>query len=107
MIVFLGSLCKHHEGNFFWKLGNILLCESSIVSKFFNDFLFFQYETSVEENTYNVEILRIPVDDKDLIKSANWKANFTILKGNENGRFKITTDPATNEGVLCVVKVTS
>ncbi|XP_076410890.1 desmocollin-3 isoform X2 [Peromyscus maniculatus bairdii] len=62
------------------------------------------YETSVEENTYNVEILRIPVDDKDLIKSANWKANFTILKGNENGRFKITTDPATNEGVLCVVK---
>lgn len=59
----------------------------------------------MEENTYNVEILRIPVDDKDLIKSANWKANFTILKGNENGRFKITTDPETNEGVLCVVKV--
>lgn len=62
------------------------------------------YETSVEENTYNVEILRIPVDDKDMVNSANWKANFTILKGNENGWFKITTDPATNEGVLCVVK---
>ncbi|XP_021091648.2 desmocollin-3 isoform X2 [Mesocricetus auratus] len=62
------------------------------------------YEASVEENAYNVEILRIPVDDKDLIKSENWKANFTILKGNENERFKITTDPATNEGVLCVVK---
>ncbi|KAK7811163.1 hypothetical protein U0070_004706 [Myodes glareolus] len=62
------------------------------------------YETFVEENTYNVDILRIPVDDKDLVKSPNWKANFTILKGNENGRFKITTDPATNEGVLSVVK---
>uniref|UniRef100_A0A8C5LDM0 Desmocollin 3 n=1 Tax=Jaculus jaculus TaxID=51337 RepID=A0A8C5LDM0_JACJA len=62
------------------------------------------YEASVEENAYNVEILRIPIEDKDLINSANWRANFTILKGNENGRFKITTDPATNEGVLCVVK---
>lgn len=59
----------------------------------------------MEENTYNVEILRIPVDDKDMINTANWKANFTILKGNENGWFKITTDPVTNEGVLCVVKV--
>lgn len=59
----------------------------------------------MEENKYNVDILRIPVDDKDLVKSPNWKANFTILKGNENGRFKITTDPATNEGVLSVVKV--
>ena len=59
----------------------------------------------MEENTYNVEILRRPVDDKDMINTANWKANFTILKGNENGWFKITTDPVTNEGVLCVVKV--
>uniref|UniRef100_A0A5F9DIE2 Desmocollin 3 n=1 Tax=Oryctolagus cuniculus TaxID=9986 RepID=A0A5F9DIE2_RABIT len=62
------------------------------------------YETSVEENTYNVEILRIPVEDKDLINSSNWRANFTILKGNENGCFKISTDKTTNEGVLYVVK---
>uniref|UniRef100_A0A8C2YUD0 Desmocollin 3 n=2 Tax=Chinchilla lanigera TaxID=34839 RepID=A0A8C2YUD0_CHILA len=62
------------------------------------------YETSVEENTYNMEILRIPIDDKDLVNTANWRANFTILKGNENGYFKISTDQATNEGVLCVVK---
>uniref|UniRef100_A0A8D1WNN7 Cadherin domain-containing protein n=1 Tax=Sus scrofa TaxID=9823 RepID=A0A8D1WNN7_PIG len=62
------------------------------------------YEVSVEENTVNKEILRIPVEDKDLINTANWRANFTILKGNENGHFKITTDKETNEGVLCVVK---
>ncbi|XP_049626170.1 desmocollin-3-like isoform X2 [Suncus etruscus] len=62
------------------------------------------YETSVEENVYNVEILRIPIDDKDLINTANWRANFTILKGNENGHFKITTDQKTNEGVLYIVK---
>lgn len=60
---------------------------------------------SVEENTYDVEILRLRIEDKDLIKSANWRANFTILKGNENGHFKISTDENTNEGVLCVVKV--
>ncbi|XP_062933039.1 desmocollin-3 isoform X1 [Cynocephalus volans] len=62
------------------------------------------YEASVEENTFNVEILRIPVEDKDLTNTANWRANFTILKGNENGHFKISTDKETNEGVLCVVK---
>uniref|UniRef100_A0A8C5Z566 Desmocollin 3 n=1 Tax=Marmota marmota marmota TaxID=9994 RepID=A0A8C5Z566_MARMA len=62
------------------------------------------YEATVDENTYNVEILRIPIEDKDSINTENWRANFTILKGNENGYFKISTDKATNEGVLCVVK---
>ncbi|XP_003474066.2 desmocollin-3 isoform X1 [Cavia porcellus] len=62
------------------------------------------YETSVEENAYNVQILRIPIEDKDLINTANWRANFTILKGNENGYFEIITDHVTNEGILRVVK---
>ncbi|XP_032149018.1 desmocollin-3 isoform X3 [Sapajus apella] len=62
------------------------------------------YEAFVEENVFNVEILRISIEDKDLINTANWRANFTILKGNENGHFKISTDKGTNEGVLCVVK---
>uniref|UniRef100_M3Y5R5 Desmocollin 2 n=1 Tax=Mustela putorius furo TaxID=9669 RepID=M3Y5R5_MUSPF len=62
------------------------------------------YVTSVEENTVDVEILRVTVEDKDLMNTANWRANYTILKGNENGNFKIVTDPKTNEGVLCVVK---
>ncbi|XP_004702982.1 desmocollin-3 [Echinops telfairi] len=62
------------------------------------------YEASVEENTFNVEILRLPIEDKDLINTENWRANFTILKGNEKGHFKISTDKATNEGVLSVIK---
>ncbi|XP_053427765.1 desmocollin-2 isoform X2 [Nycticebus coucang] len=62
------------------------------------------YVASVEENTVDVEILRVTVEDKDLVNTANWRANYTILKGNENGNFKIVTDPRTNEGVLCVVK---
>ncbi|KAM9224337.1 desmocollin-3 isoform 2-T2 [Dugong dugon] len=62
------------------------------------------YEASVEENTFNVEILRLLIEDKDLINTENWRANFTILKGNEKGHFKISTDKETNEGVLCVIK---
>ncbi|XP_028742373.1 desmocollin-2 isoform X1 [Peromyscus leucopus] len=62
------------------------------------------YVTSVEENTVDVEILRLTIQDKDLVNSPNWRANYTILKGNENGNFKIVTDPKTNEGILCVVK---
>ncbi|XP_074064641.1 desmocollin-2-like isoform X2 [Macrotis lagotis] len=62
------------------------------------------YVTEVEENTNNVEILRLTVEDKDLINTPNWRANYTILRGNENGNFHIVTDPKTNEGILCVVK---
>ena len=59
----------------------------------------------MEETRIDVEILRVAVQDKDLINTANWRANYTILKGNEDGNFKIVTDSHTNEGVLCVVKV--
>ncbi|XP_036596907.1 desmocollin-2-like [Trichosurus vulpecula] len=62
------------------------------------------YVTEVEENKNNVEILRLSVEDKDLINTPNWRANYTILKGNENENFHIVTDPKTNEGILCVVK---
>ncbi|XP_074133201.1 desmocollin-2-like isoform X1 [Sminthopsis crassicaudata] len=62
------------------------------------------YVTEVEENKSNVEILRLAVEDKDLINTPNWRANYTILRGNENGNFHIVTDPKTNEGILCVVK---
>ncbi|GAB1301473.1 Desmocollin-1 [Apodemus speciosus] len=62
------------------------------------------YTTEVEENRIDVEILRMTVQDQDLPNTPHSKAVYTILQGNENGNFKITTDPNTNEGVLCVVK---
>ncbi|KAI4532714.1 hypothetical protein MG293_017122 [Ovis ammon polii] len=62
------------------------------------------YVASVEENRIDVEVLRVAVQDKDLIHTANWRANYTFLKGNEDGNFKIVTDSQTNEGVLYVVK---
>ncbi|XP_038573882.1 desmocollin 2 like [Micropterus salmoides] len=62
------------------------------------------YEASVIENENDKLILRIPVEDKDLINTPNWISKFVITKGNENGNFRITTDPKTNEGLLYVAK---
>ncbi|XP_027791525.2 desmocollin-1 isoform X1 [Marmota flaviventris] len=62
------------------------------------------YFTEVEENRIDVVILRMKVHDLDLANTPHSKAVYTILQGNENGNFKISTDPNTNEGILCVVK---
>ncbi|KAK2822450.1 hypothetical protein Q5P01_022515 [Channa striata] len=62
------------------------------------------YDASVKENEKDILILRIPVEDKDLINTPNWKSKFIINKGNEQGNFRIETDPKTNEGLLYVTK---
>ncbi|XP_035860719.1 desmocollin 2 like isoform X2 [Sander lucioperca] len=62
------------------------------------------YAVDVKENESEKLILRIPVEDKDLINTPNWISKFVITKGNENGNFRIDTDPKTNEGLLYVSK---
>ncbi|KAM4605608.1 desmoglein-2-like protein [Polymixia lowei] len=62
------------------------------------------YEGRVEENTINVEVLRIKAIDLDLMYSDNWLAVFSIVSGNEAGYFSITTDSKTNEGVIMIRK---
>ncbi|KAM6962570.1 desmocollin 2-like protein [Aplochiton taeniatus] len=62
------------------------------------------YKAKIEENQAGLLVLRVPVDDKDEKKTKNWNALFVITKGNENGNFRIDTDPLTNEGRLYVVK---
>ncbi|XP_046527194.1 desmocollin-1 isoform X1 [Equus quagga] len=62
------------------------------------------YFAEVEENRIDVEILRMAIHDQDLPNTPHSQAVYTILQGNENGHFKISTDPKTNEAVLCVVK---
>ncbi|XP_062308283.1 desmocollin 2-like protein isoform X2 [Osmerus eperlanus] len=62
------------------------------------------YKARIDENQADVLVLRIPVDDKDEKKTKNWNAKFVITEGNENGNFRIDTDPETNEGLLSVVK---
>ncbi|XP_035527138.1 desmocollin 2 like isoform X2 [Morone saxatilis] len=62
------------------------------------------YGVTVAENENEKLILRIPVEDKDLINTPNWISKFVITKGNENGNFRMATDPKTNEGLLYVSK---
>lgn len=66
---------------------------------------YLQYEGSVEENTVNVEVMRIKATDMDLIYTDNWLAVFEIISGNEAGYFSITTDSKTNEGIIMIHKV--
>ncbi|XP_055656828.1 desmocollin-1 [Falco peregrinus] len=63
-----------------------------------------QYETRVEENRVNVEILRVSVVDLDEPGSPGSGAVYEIIRGNDDRSFEITTDKNTNEGILCVVK---
>ncbi|KAK2883557.1 hypothetical protein QQF64_016792 [Cirrhinus molitorella] len=62
------------------------------------------YKAKVQENQENVLVTRIPVEDKDLINTPNWKALFSVTKGNESGNFRMETDPKTNEGLLYMIK---
>lgn len=59
----------------------------------------------MEENTVNVEVMRIKAIDLDLIHTDNWLSVFTIVSGNEAGYFSITTDTKTNEGIIMIHKV--
>ncbi|XP_068427691.1 desmocollin 2-like protein [Clinocottus analis] len=68
------------------------------------DFTKPSYAVDVKENENEKLILRIPIKDKDLKPTPNWVSKFVITKGNENGNFRIETDPKTNEGLLYVSK---
>ncbi|XP_016340051.1 cadherin-like protein 26 isoform X2 [Sinocyclocheilus anshuiensis] len=61
------------------------------------------YNTEVMEMELK-EILRIGIKDKDTPNMPGSRAVFSILKGNEEGNYKIETDSKTNEGVLSVIK---
>lgn len=70
-----------------------------------NNTVVFQYTGSIVENTAHKEVMRFTVLDDDQTRSDNWKAEFNIISGNEDGIFSIRTDPNTNEGILILVKV--
>ncbi|XP_056403545.1 cadherin-like protein 26 [Hyla sarda] len=56
----------------------------------------------VPERDANVTILRIGINDGDTPYTPGWRAKFTIIEGNDDEHFLISTDPVTNEGLLNV-----
>uniref|UniRef100_A0A8C5IQX2 Cadherin domain-containing protein n=1 Tax=Junco hyemalis TaxID=40217 RepID=A0A8C5IQX2_JUNHY len=58
------------------------------------------YEAAVPENVAGREVARLAVTDLDEPGTPAWRAVYSILRGNDGGAFAISTDPATNEGVL-------
>ncbi|KFU85780.1 hypothetical protein M959_05477, partial [Chaetura pelagica] len=62
------------------------------------------YEASVPENEAGREVARLVATDLDEPSTPAWRAVYSILRGNEGGAFTITTDPASNEGVLRTAK---
>nr|XP_033818499.1 cadherin-like protein 26 [Geotrypetes seraphini] len=62
------------------------------------------YIAQIHEGEVSSNILRINVEDKDTPQTPAWRAKYKILKGNKEGKLKITTDPKTNDGILSVIK---
>ncbi|KAH0617755.1 hypothetical protein JD844_016308 [Phrynosoma platyrhinos] len=62
------------------------------------------YEAYVPENTVGAKVIDIGILDKDAHGTPAWRATFDIIKGNEDGAFKIELDPNSNIGTLCVEK---
>ncbi|XP_069607309.1 cadherin-like protein 26 isoform X1 [Ranitomeya imitator] len=58
----------------------------------------------VLERDVNVTVLRIGINDGDTPYTPGWRAKYSIIEGDDNEHFSISTDPKTNEGLLRVIK---
>ncbi|XP_060679872.1 desmocollin-2-like [Hemiscyllium ocellatum] len=63
-----------------------------------------KYMVWANESVSDVMILRMPIDDEDMKDTNASRAVFTIVNGDNDGNFKVITDPKTNEGLLYIVK---
>ncbi|XP_062986741.1 desmocollin-1-like isoform X1 [Elgaria multicarinata webbii] len=62
------------------------------------------YEAYVSENTVGAKVVDISAIDKDAHGTPAWHATFNIIKGNEDGAFRIERDQNSNIGTICIEK---
>ncbi|KAF7664714.1 hypothetical protein LDENG_00167680 [Lucifuga dentata] len=62
------------------------------------------YSMTGVENRKDYEIGRVNVTDRDDRGTGNWEAKYVISDGDPHNHFAISTDPASNQGVVTVVK---
>jgi len=67
--------------------------------------VFWQYASTVQENKAEEIVARLVVTDRDEPLTANSVAKFTIIQGNEEGYFSISTDPSRMVGIITTSKV--
>ncbi|MBN3299444.1 CAD15 protein, partial [Amia calva] len=68
--------------------------------KFYPD----SYTFEVPENVDNIDIGRINATDMDQEGTPNWIIKYTIVEGDPDRHFAISTDADSNEGIVSVVK---
>ncbi|XP_029000609.1 cadherin-15 [Betta splendens] len=61
------------------------------------------YSMTAVENRKDDQIGRVNVTDRDDWGTRNWEARY-LISNDPNGHFAIATDPATNQGIVTVVK---
>ncbi|XP_039618319.1 cadherin-4-like [Polypterus senegalus] len=62
------------------------------------------YIQNVPENAVDFEVVRLIVTDDDEPHTPTWNAKYRIVKGNDGGKFGITTDPDSNDGIVKTIK---
>ncbi|XP_056147231.1 cadherin-1-like [Lampris incognitus] len=62
------------------------------------------YEARVKENQVGVQVAKMSVTDGDEPHSPAWRANFSIVGGDNEGYFKVETGPNKQEGIITTAK---
>ncbi|XP_018613344.1 cadherin-2-like [Scleropages formosus] len=58
----------------------------------------------VPENRVSIIVANLSVTDKDQPNTPAWNAVYKIIGGDPTGRFAVPTDPASNKGLVTVIK---